>query len=186
MIPVKVEQLVLSNVGFVVLLKSEEDGRSLPIVIGKSEAHAIAFGMNDGKSPRPLTHDLLKNVLDFLECRLLRVEVCDLKDGTFYGRLILERDGTRMQMDSRPSDAIALAVRFKCPVYVAEEVMAQAGRDLEVDAGEDGKHDAKAKKLSPLETLNRELNRAIKEERYEDAARLRDDITHLKNMEKGN
>jgi len=185
MIPVKVDQLVLSNVGFVVLLKSNDGSRTLPIVIGAAEAHAIAFGLNEAKSPRPLTHDLLKNVLDFLECRLLRVEVCDLRDGTFYGRLVLERDSARMQMDCRPSDAIALAVRFVCPIYVAEDVMKQAGRDLE-EEGKAGKGAKTKKKLSPLETLNRELARAIKEERYEDAARLRDDITHLKNMEKGN
>ena len=188
MIPVKVEQLVLSNIGFVVLLKAADGSRTLPIVIGKAEAHAIAFGMSENKSPRPLTHDLLKNLLDLLQWRLLSIEVCDLRDGTFYGRLILEKDGSRMQMDCRPSDAVALAVRFGCPIFVAESVMEQAGRHVETDtdAGGGGKKAPKPKKrLSPLETLNKELARAIKEERYEDAARLRDDITHLKNMEKG-
>ena len=84
MITVKVDKLFLSNMGFVVLLKGEDDERSLPIFIGAAEAQAIAIHINNVQMPRPMTHDLLKSVLDYLECRLLRVEVCELKEGTFY------------------------------------------------------------------------------------------------------
>ena len=128
MIPTKVEQLFLSNMGFVVLLKGADDERSLPIFIGTAEAQAIALRINNVNVPRPLTHDLLKNVLDYLECRLLRIEVCDLKEGTFYARLILGRDGMEMPIDSRPSDAIALALRFEAPILVEPRVMQEAGR----------------------------------------------------------
>jgi len=188
MIPVKVDQLVLSNVGFVVLLKAKKSSRALPIVIGPAEAQAIALRLNGVETPRPLTHDLLKNLLDFLECRLLRIEVCDLKEGTFFALLVLERDGERMKMDCRPSDAIALALRFGSSIYVSERVMQEAGRQVEgEDVAESGKTYGKSGvKLSPLEALDGELKRAVKEERYEDAARLRDEITHLKNIEKGN
>lgn len=131
MIAVKVDQLFLSNVGFVVLLKGEEDERSLPIFIGAAEAQSIAIATNDLKIPRPLTHDLLKNILDQQECRLHRVEIRDIRNGTFYARLILERDTITMDMDSRPSDAIALALRAGAPIFVAEDVMNEAGQVLD-------------------------------------------------------
>jgi len=185
-IPVKIEQIFLSNVGgFVVMLKGVRDERTLPIFIGAAEAQSIMMQIKKIHIPRPLTHDLLKNVLDFLECRLIKVEVCDLRDGTFYAKLVLERDGARMEMDSRPSDAIALALRVPAPIYVAEKVMDEAGRvfeptEAEPAKGEEApsrKNEAKTRKdLSPLEILQRDLDQAVKEERFEDAARLRDEI----------
>jgi len=184
LIPVKVSQLFLSNVGFVVMLKSTEDDRSLPIFIGAAEAQAIAIQVNAVEMPRPLTHDLTKNILDLLECRLKRVEVCDLQSGTFYAKLILDRDGRETEMDSRPSDAIALALRFVAPIFVAGKVMDEAGRVLdqaESDAadGEKSTPQPEKRELTPLETLQNQLEEAVKEERYEDAARLRDEIKGL-------
>jgi len=188
MIPVKVDQLFLSNMGFVVILKGGDDDRSVPIFIGAAEAQAIAIQMQGVKVPRPLTHDLLKNVLDYLECRIKRVEVCDIKDGTYFGRLVVEQDGEDMDIDCRPSDAIALALRSSCPIFVHEQVMSEAGRileDLEQDADtadmestDDPKEDPKPK--SPLEILNAKLDKAVQDERYEDAARFRDEIDRLK------
>lgn len=196
MIPVKVDQIFLSNVGFVVLLKGTEDERSLPIFIGAAEAQAIAIHMNNVEVPRPLTHDLLKNTLDFLECRLKRIEVCDIRESTFYATLVLEKDGNEMKMDSRPSDAIALALRCDAPIYVYKKVMVEAGRVFteselggeksvemteppgEKEAGK--KPDSGEEKLSHLEALKKDLEKAIEDERYEDAARLRDEIKRLK------
>ena len=200
MIPVKVEQLFLSNLGFVVLLKSDEDERTLPIFIGAAEAQAIAIKLNEVEVPRPLTHDLLKNILDFLEYRLKRVEVCDLREGTFYARLILERDGEELEIDSRPSDAIALALRFGSPIFVDERVMDEAGRVLEKTEGgpaeeeqtaetepePTAKKEKKSAPLSPIEALERELEKAVREERYEDAARLLDELRKLKDPNRGN
>jgi len=198
MIPVKVDQLFLSNMGFVVLLRSQNDERSLPIFIGAAEAQAIAIRLNGVEMPRPLTHDLLKNLLDFLECRLMRIEVCDLREGTFYANLVLERDGIPMEIDCRPSDAIALALRCGAPIFVAREVMDEAGRVFEPPEEEpedvkrakeppkEPKQPKQPKQPSLLETLTRELEKAVAEERYEDAARLRDQIMHLKNQNSGN
>jgi bifunctional DNase/RNase len=189
MIPVLIEQLFLSNMGYVVLLGNRDDERSLPIFIGGAEAQAIALEVGKVKPPRPMTHDLLKNVLDFLECRLKRVEVCDLREGTFFARLVLERDGREMIMDSRPSDAIALALRCAAPMFVDPKVMDQAGRvfteaETKPDAtGESAKPAPKKKdasEMTPAELLERQLEAAVKEERYEDAARLRDEIQKLK------
>ncbi|NQT94751.1 MAG: bifunctional nuclease family protein [Lentisphaerae bacterium] len=183
MISVKVDQLFLSNMGFVVLLKSSADERSLPIFIGAAEAQAIALRINGIDAPRPMTHDLMKRILDFLECRLKRVEVCELREGTFYAKLILERDGEEQDMDSRPSDAIALSLRFNAPIYVAEQVMEEAGR---VFTGEDTKGDTaeaeageSKKRLTPLETLKIRLDKVISQEQYEEAAKLRDEIRRI-------
>jgi len=188
MLPVGISQLFLSNVGFVVLLKGDQDERSLPIFIGAAEAQSIAIFINHVTMPRPLTHDLLKQVLDFLECRLMRVEIHDLKEGTFYARLVLDRDGILMAMDSRPSDAIALAVRCGAPIYAARHVVEDAGRIIEAgDVPEPRGDEAPpppapwAHETSPLESLKANLERAVKAERYEEAARLRDEIQRLNN-----
>ncbi|MCE9613690.1 MAG: bifunctional nuclease family protein [Lentisphaerae bacterium] len=189
MILVKVDQLFLSNMGFVVILKGSEDARAVPIFIGAAEAQAIAIQLQGVKVPRPLTHDLLKNVLDYIECRLKRIEVCDIRDGTYYGKLVLELDKHDMEIDCRPSDAIALALRAACPIYVHEKVMEEAGRVLEklqpeqdAEKAEAAAPDApeKQKPKTPVEILNAKLEKAVAEERYEDAARFRDEINRLK------
>ncbi|MBT3191380.1 MAG: bifunctional nuclease family protein [Verrucomicrobia bacterium] len=190
MLPVEVSQLFLSNVGFVVLLKGDQDERSLPIFIGAAEAQAIAIFINAVPMPRPLTHDLLKNLLDFLECRVQRIEINDHKKGTFYARLILDRDSVLMTMDCRPSDAIALALRCSAPTYVALHVLEECGRVFEdedlPEASEEETPPAPPPKKaehekSPLDSLKASLERAVEAERYEEAARLRDEIQRLNN-----
>ncbi|MBL7115186.1 MAG: bifunctional nuclease family protein [Kiritimatiellae bacterium] len=184
MIRVKVEQLFLSNVGFAVLLKSLGDDRSLPIMIGAAEAQAIALHINNIDVPRPLTHDLFKNVLEEFDCRMKRMEISELREGTFYAKLILDADGDELEVDSRPSDAIALALRFGSPIFVNEEIMAEAGRvfsedDLKPNTPKDEHEEQPTRELSPLEVLNKDMSKAIAEERYEDCARIRDKINQL-------
>jgi bifunctional DNase/RNase len=192
MIPVTVTNLSISNVGFVVLLKSQKDARTLPIYIGPPEAQAILFWLNKVQLPRPITHDLFKNVLDILEARLECVVIHDLREGTFYGRLVLAFEGQRLDVDSRPSDAIALALRCHAPIFVEDSVMDAGAVVLDSDG-------AKAKKAaaasmvrapnaaaadsddSPVSKLKAQLQRAIDEERYEEAARLRDEIKRAAN-----
>jgi len=187
MIHVKVSGLSLSNMGFVVLLKGEQDGRTLPIFIGGSEAQAIALQIDNVKIPRPLTHDLFKNVLDCLECRLKRVVISELVESTYFAVLVLERDGLETEIDARPSDAIALGMRCGAPFYVTQKVMNSAGVLLEDKDGilkEQGKatQDAKETPVSSttiLEQLKTKMAKAISQERYEDAAKLRDQISHI-------
>jgi len=193
MVHVKIEQLFFSNMGFVVLLKGMSDARTLPIFIGAAEAQAIALQINNVKMSRPLTHDLFKNTLDFLECRVKRMEVCDLKEGTFYAKLILEHDGIEMGIDSRPSDAIAIALRADAPIYVASPVMDQAGRiftEEELQMTNEGKETEQPRKkkphLNPVDGLKMELDKAVKEERYEDAAKIRDQIKNLEHTHTAN
>lgn len=182
MIPVKVTQISLSNMGFVVFLREDRGPRALPIFIGAAEAQAIAFVLEEVNPPRPLTHDLFKSLMDNLECRLKRIEVCDLKDNTFYARLLLEWNGVETVLDSRPSDAIALALRFTAPIYVADGVMEEAG--IIIKEEQPAAKEAGGKphpRLSPAEALKQRLDKAVAEERYEDAAKLRDELKHLSN-----
>jgi bifunctional DNase/RNase len=112
----------------IVLLKDDEGRRYLPISIGPFEANAIALAIENVQPPRPLTHDLLKTVLDNLDAKITRVLIDDLKEagdgtGTFYAQITLEAPGRLIEIDSRPSDAIALAVRSGCPIFALEKVL---------------------------------------------------------------
>ena len=183
MIPVQVKNafVVGSGTEFLVLLKSTVDNRMLPISVGQLEAQSIAIKLNNIEFPRPLTHDLFKSALEMLGCKLIRVEVCDLRDDTFYAMLTIEQHGVLFDIDSRPSDAIALALRFDAPVFVAEKVMDQAGvifNEEDQPQEPSGETVQEPGVLQP-ESLQKKLEAAIKEERYEDAARLRDEIKKL-------
>jgi uncharacterized protein len=107
----------------IVILKDVGGSSVLPIWVGIYEANAIALEIEKVSTPRPMTHDLLKNVLSGLETRVNRVVVNDLKEDTFYARIWLEKNGETLSIDSRPSDALALALRVDCPIFVEEEVL---------------------------------------------------------------
>ncbi|MFW6161125.1 MAG: bifunctional nuclease family protein [Planctomycetota bacterium] len=107
----------------VIVLKERQGERSFPILIGISEAIAIDRKIRGYEPARPLTHDLLASVIQHLGGDVERIEVCALRENTFYARLLIQRNGETIEVDSRPSDAIALAVRLETPIYVAEEVL---------------------------------------------------------------
>ncbi len=110
----------------IVILKDLEEEQALPIWVGIFEANAIALEMESVPTPRPMTHDLIKNILEETEATVLRIVVNDLKDNTFYAEIILSLNGTEVAIDSRPSDAIALALRVDAPIYVAKKVLDEA------------------------------------------------------------
>ena len=148
----------LMNYQRVVILKEKMAERYLPIWIGPAEADAIAVKLQGVNVPRPLTHDLLRSVIDTLGATINSVIVSDLKSDTFYAKLILDVDGGRVEIDSRPSDALALAVRAEVPVFVDETVLDKAAILLDHETGKpipqqleaDGT-DAKGKKVSEEE-----------------------------------
>ncbi len=107
----------------IVVLKDVQGQAILPIWVGVYEANAIALEIEKVQTPRPMTHDLLKNVLLGLEVRVQKIVVSDLKDDTFYALIWVEREGQMMTIDSRPSDALALALRMDCPIFVDETVL---------------------------------------------------------------
>ena len=127
----------------IIILKSEEDEQAVPIWIGLLEATSIASALQNIKYERPMTHDLLKNFADTLQISIVKVEVCDLKDNTFYARIYFVSKDKSFDIDARPSDAIALALRFKAPIYVEDSVMQKSkisdGVAEVLDTSEEGK-----------------------------------------------
>ena len=190
MIHVEVSATFLVSMGkdFVIMLKGPDDERTLPISIGQQEAQSIAIHLNKVPFPRPLTHDLFKSLIDISDLKFLRTEICDLADETFYARLILEKGGKTVEVDSRPSDAIAVALRLCAPIYVDEAVMDMAGiiippdeepELLPKDEAAAETKESETKVLTPLEALHKKLEEAVEEERYEEAAGLRDEIENF-------
>ena len=110
----------------IVLLKEREGERYLPIWIGAMEATAIAFALQGIQTQRPMTHDLLKNVLEEIQVQVERIVITELREGTFYAVIVMSRNGTKYEVSSRPSDAIALAVRVNVPIFAQEEVLTEA------------------------------------------------------------
>jgi uncharacterized protein len=129
MIEVEIDsvRVSLTNQQRIVILKQVDEERYLPIWIGLYEAEAITIALQDIQVARPQTHDLLKTLIQSLNAQLIQVEVSSLSDDVFYGNLVLEINGSRRNVDCRPSDALALAARMRVPVMVAEDVMNQAG-----------------------------------------------------------
>lgn len=117
----------------IVLLKTVDDNRFLPIWIGHPEAAAILMKLQGADTPRPMTHDLIVEMLDQVETKCERISINELKDNTFYATITLSVTGTEVEIDSRPSDALALAVRVQAPIFVAEEVIEESS--IEFDQG---------------------------------------------------
>ena len=138
MIEVFVESIRVNMTNYkrVVMLKEKNSNRYLPIWIGHFEADAIAIPMQNVPVTRPLTHDLLGGVIGQLGAKLTQVVINELADETFYAKLILDYEGRHVEVDSRPSDAIALAIRAKVPIFVEESVLEQAGMVFETEGEE--------------------------------------------------
>ena len=173
--------------GYAVLLQEKESNRSLPIIVGSNEAQAIALYLEGVDMPRPMTHDLLINVLDLLESDIKQVTIARMKNGTFFAEIeVLNSQVGDIMIDSRPSDAIAVALRTMTPIYVSDEVMERAGIDnfsTGSEIAETVSSDELLKETtdegSAIENLAEALEKAISEEEYEVAARLRDRIKQL-------
>lgn len=116
------------NIPCLLLREAEGDRRILPIFIGGPEATAIAFALEEIETPRPMTHDLMKDLLDELGARIERIVVTDLRDSTFFADIVLSMAGAVHSVSARPSDAVALAVRYGAPVFAEEDVLDEAGR----------------------------------------------------------
>jgi bifunctional DNase/RNase len=198
LVPAEVWTVAKAEQGNAVLVRPLGLDVAVPIFIAPLEAQSILIGLGSVKMPRPLTHDLFITVLESLESSVNRVEITSLREGTYYAKLILEAAGSEIAVDARPSDCLALAVRVKCPIYIDEAVVDEAG--ISVKMVEEKNKELKpedAAQLSeetespqvpeaapmPPETemagLRKLLDAAIEEENYEEAARLRDKIREL-------
>ena len=185
-----------SDVGHFALVLGEVDGnRRLPIIIDGYQARAIALEIENIKPNRPMTHDLIVTIAKTFAIGLVEVHITDLKEGIFYAQLLFEQDGEVFEIDSRTSDAVAIAVRFKVPVYTYENVLSVAGIEVKDSEMEDEGDQFLTEEDDDLEELEeekgvetesekitrmkKEMEAAIVDEDYEKAARLRDEIARM-------
>lgn len=200
---IQVEILGLSSTpssggAYAILLKEVYGARRLPIIIGAFEAQAIALEIEGIKPPRPLTHDLLKNIIDNLGASVQEIIIDQLRENTFFAKIILEVSSLTNDIDARPSDAIALAVRTQAPIFVVEEVMKSASFTPQGEEGEEDKDPLSdsmemedylsekpektsggSSKESRLASLQNQLREALDKEDYERAAKIRDEIKKM-------
>ncbi len=181
---VAISHSVSHSHNYAVILGESEGSRRLPIVIGGFEAQGIAMAVEKMTPNRPLTHDLFKATLDNYAIIVKEVIINDLLDGIFYAQLICDQNGDVSIIDSRTSDAIAMAVRFGCPIFTYEFILDQAGVEMDIDKDmvSASSKPAKSRGIQSLsiDDLEMQLNDAIENEDYEKAARLRDEISKRK------
>ncbi|NOX36406.1 MAG: hypothetical protein GXO78_02630 [Calditrichaeota bacterium] len=182
MIEVKINGLFLTqSQASGVILKEIHGERTLPIIIGEYEAQSIALGLENIKPPRPITHDLTLRIIESLGGQIERVIVTDLRNNTYYAIIQIRRKMKLYEIDARPSDAIALAVRQNIPIYVEEEVMRKgAYTPDEMQELDETPIDLKQNRL---EQLKKELQEAVEKEEYERAAKIRDEIKKLESRQ---
>ncbi len=191
---------------YALILREVNGNRNLPIIIGAFEAQAIAMELEGIKPPRPLTHDLTKNLIESLGATLVEIIIDELRDNTFYAKLILDVSSMTQEIDARPSDAIALSVRFRCPIFASENVMREAAFEVEpeeersyrlrdeIEEEEEDEEDDFSErqrsrsqesssfsrsKENRIAQLKAQLKEAIEKEEYEKAAKIRDELKKL-------
>lgn len=175
------------------LVLTEDSGqrRRFSVLIGESEAQSIALKLNNAKSPRPLSHDLMNSIINMLEAKLLKVVIYDMVNDIFYSELYLLHAGKSIVVDARTSDAVALAVRSNAPIYINSDILDIVGTVIEPEADIDDKSEMPASVTLdnltndiltrlPEAKLQGLLDQAIKEERYEMAAMIRDEMEYRK------
>ncbi len=178
---------------YALVLTEEEGERRIPIIIGGFEAQSIAIQLEGLKPPRPLTHDLFHNFALTFEINLREIIIYKLEEGVFYSKLICNNGGEDVTIDARTSDAVALALRFEAPIYTTEEILSKSGIviDLEQEKGAgEVKNEKKTKKTTKgasqkykdmdMEELESLLEEAVKNEEYEKASAIRDEINRRK------
>ena len=208
MIEAKVHSLAITDKGFVVMLKPINSERVIPIFIDYLQAQSMATALFNCKMGRPLTHDLINSIFQKCNIRLVNIIIDNVHLDTYYSKLVIEHNGKNEFVDARPSDAIALALRFQVSIFVEEHVIEKAGmiiedngsKELEMKSGipynyqvfdkesnsENKRRDIKLNNENGVKTkeeIQKLLEQAVKEERYEDAAKYRDELNNLNNLE---
>jgi len=172
---------------YALVLAEEEGERRIPIIIGGVEAQSIAIKLEGLEPPRPLTHDLFLNFSKSFNIEVIEVVVYKLEEGIFYSELVCRHGNEQLHIDSRTSDAVALALRFGCPIYTYEEIIEKAGIVLDFDKKEEGhtvtpvtpqssEGSSKRYKSKTLDELQQMLQEAVMNEDYEKASKIRDEI----------
>jgi bifunctional DNase/RNase len=183
-----------SGGAYALVLGEVEGNRRLPIIIGAFEAQAIALELEKIQPPRPMTHDLLRDTFEAVDVEVTEVVIDELREGTFFAKIRYRHDGEEHQLDSRPSDAVALAVRVDAPIFVAPMVLDEAGIVAEdesdisslAEQAEETSVEEEEMGGTELEKKQKKLEKAIEEENYERAAELRDEIQRLEQEQQQN
>jgi len=182
---------------YALVLEAEGSDHRIPIIIGSFEAQAIAIQLENLKPPRPLTHDLFVSMAEKLNVHLNEVTIYKLEEGVFYSQLVLATQGQSIKIDARTSDAVALALRFDCPIYTTQEIIEKAGLIINIEDDEPEPEKPKKStrdtsekttsessgsslKEKSLDELNKLLKNAIEKEAYEEASRISDEIKRRK------
>ena len=177
MIPVNVDKISFhpSSRSYAVLLKEKNSEKVLPILVGSFEAQSIALALEVVETPRPLTHDLICEMIKKIDAKLVSVGISKLNDGVFYAKLNIKglKFGNK-QIDSRPSDAISIALRLNAQIYVSPEVIKEAGVNQE-----DIQEESSITPKYSIEDLELKLKKAVEKEEYEKAAKIRDKLKEL-------
>ena len=182
MIAVKVNKISFHppSRSYAVILKEIDGERRLPVIVGAFEAQSIALALEYMETPRPLTHDLIGNIIKGIGSKLKTVKITTLKEGVFFASLEISGDGIgERSIDSRPSDALAVALRLQAPILVEEDVMSEASMLSDVSSEEEEALDS-ADWAPSLNSLEKRLQEAIDGEEYERAAKIRDQIKEIK------
>ncbi len=177
-----------SQSGAYALIMGEVGGkRRLPIIIGGFEAQSIALGLEKLKPGRPMTHDLFKNFAEFYGITITEVVINKFKDGVFHAVLVCDKNGDKSEIDARTSDAVALSIRFRCPVYTYEHILTEAGIVMDDDSTTPGYTETSSEESTEnefseflIEELEDLLQLAVENEEYEKASRIRDEIKRRK------
>ncbi|MCB1304876.1 MAG: bifunctional nuclease family protein [Leptospiraceae bacterium] len=185
---VTISDVSITNVGFAIFLKptGDESARVVPIFIGPLETYSISSALDGVTPPRPNTHDLMIQMVRELESKILHVVINDIIGNVFYARIVIQSEDGIVELDARPSDSVALAIRARCPIYMNEKVYKEAA----VSIGDEGKAEASEESLvepedteeepvSELDRLKSQLQKAVEAENFEEAARIRDQIRSI-------
>ncbi len=165
--------------GNAVLVKPIGSERAVPIFIGQLEAQSILIGLGNVPMPRPLSHDLFITMMEKLNATIERVDITELRDGTFYARIVLKQGLKKIVIDSRPSDALGITVRVHSPLYIAEAIVEEAGIPINLITEQEPSIEMPDPAEIEKNRLEEELQKAVEDENYEEAARLRDKINQL-------
>ncbi len=203
LVEAKIWTVAKTDQGNAVLVKPVTEEKAVPIFIGPLEAQNILLGLGEVEIPRPLTHDLMLHMLRELKTSLVRVVIHTLSEGTYYANLVLEQDGRLVEIDARPSDGLALAVRASCSIWIESALVEEAGIDIDQlqqaapPGGETDEMDSVDERESALldeeepeaeqilARLKEQLEALVAQENYEEAARVRDEIRRRETRNNG-
>ncbi len=166
---------------YALILQEDSSSIRVPIIIGANEAQAIAIALEGLEPPRPLTHDLFLNLAFAYDIHLIEAEINRIEEGIFYSKIVFKMKTERISMDARPSDAVALAIRFNAPIYATKELLKKAGIMIDNEL-EESQVSKKVSKKEVIKSLKDQLQKAISQEDYEEAARIKSELSFLEDL----